>query len=129
MSPRPILAAVLAASLLPAQDQAPKAATKDLAVLYAGEPGNPREKAFTEFLGGHFKKVDSISLEKLSEQSAKGYDVVVADWRRYYSEKRDEMGKGRAKVTLPTDWSRPTIMIGAVNGELTRPLQSKIDWL
>jgi len=80
-------------------------------VLYAGEPGNPREKAFTEFLGAHFKKVDSMSLEKLSEASAEGYDVIVADWRRFYSANREEMGKGRAKVTLPMGWSRPTIMI------------------
>jgi hypothetical protein len=123
------VSAALAAAFLPAQAGQDLGQHRQIAVLYAGEPGNPREAAFTEFLSKYFAKVGTVSLEDLGVETAKGYDVVIADWRRFYGTDRSEMGKNRASLTLPQDWSRPTIMIGAVNGEITRPLGSKIDWL
>jgi len=133
MHDRMILAATLAATLLPAQDQrAPRDALgnhAEIKVLYAGHAGNTRETAWLEFLRSWFETVETTSLDKLSPAVASRYDVIVADWRRFYGGKSEDTGKGRSAFELPRDWSRPTIMIGAVAGEIARALDTKIDWL
>ena len=58
----------------------------DLSILYAGYPGGPREKAWTEFLRQWFAKVESIDLGKLNGRSAADFHVVVADWTSRYKD-------------------------------------------
>ncbi|TAH37394.1 MAG: hypothetical protein EYC70_10520 [Planctomycetota bacterium] len=116
---------VLAASV-----QAPAAAeglgaAKDFVILYAGDPATERAKAFTQFLQSSFRKVDTIELKDLSQQSAAPYDVVVADWHRMYGE--EEMQIDIPHVELDPGFSKPIVMIGAVGGSIQH--HTKIGWL
>jgi hypothetical protein len=134
MTARSVLLLATLAAWLPAQegpatkpDRAQLGAASELRILYAGKPGDPRETRFVGFLGQWFAKVDSIDLESLTQDAAKGYDVVVADWTRLYVD-------GKANLSLPKhelrdDYSKPTILIGAVGGSITRTCGSKLDWL
>jgi hypothetical protein len=103
-----------------------------LAVLYAGCPNTEREKTFVEFLRANFTKVESTSLEGLTLEQAKPFDVVVADWKSRYKRGPDgraseyDGGSGHSKQ-LPKDFTKPVVMIGAVGGEIAP--WSKIGWL
>jgi hypothetical protein len=114
-----------------ARVEAPQSPKQPLAVLYAGCPGTDREKDFVAFLRDHFTKVETTSLETLSMEKAKPFDVVVADWKPRY-----KYVDGRAKnydsesghhFSLSKDFTKPIVMIGAVGGEIAR--WSKIGWL
>ncbi len=109
----------------------------NLKVLYAGNPGSDRESDFKAFLAEHFTAVGAIDYRRFRESDAKGYDVVIFDWTSIYA--RDANGKIKEgpemRIISPPSpniaetYSRPTIMIGAMAGEATRPLKLKIDWL
>lgn len=111
-----------------ADDRIPRE-REDLSILYAGYPGGPREKAWTEFLKRWFSKVESIDLRKLSVRSAADFDVVVADWTSRYENGRYNPGAERHNTSLGKDFTKPIIMIGAVGAELTRRIKLKTDWL
>lgn len=113
---------------------APRAAQdakQPLSVLYAGAPGGEREQAFVAFLEQHFAKVGSVSLEKLSMETAAPYDVVVADWKRRYVPQADGKVEFDSKAGhgfgLPRKFTKPIVMLGAVGGEIAP--WSKIGWL
>lgn len=110
-----------------AQDTHPFGPGKDLKVCYAGPPGDTREHRFVEFLRSHFPKVDTLDLEKLSQDAVKGYDVVVADWKRVYADGKDQLEQ--PKVMLTPEYTKSTILIGAVAGSITRKSGTKLDWL
>ena len=88
------------------QDAQPGAS--GLSILYAGSIPSPRATAWEAFLRQSFRQVDLIPIQQLSEESAEGHDVVIADtpdardWRLI---KRDlpEIGRG---------FDRPMILIG-----------------
>lgn len=108
----------------PAQEQDRKI---DLAVLYAGDPGAPRTKDWTEFLGGTFRRVDSVDLSRLSEETARGHDVVIVDWPTPYSaEGTFDMPE---TPRLTTGFTRPVILMGVAGGSLLRTLDIKLRWL
>lgn len=100
-------------------------AAKELKVLYAGAPGDVRERRFVEFLRGAFAKVGTVDLAALDAAAAAPYDVVVTDWKRLY-----EGGEFKGELPgmhLPADWSKATLVIGAT----VRAAEgnSKLDWL
>jgi hypothetical protein len=99
-----------------------------LAILYAGESGSAREKAFVEFLRPLFAKVGTLDLATLDPESAADYDVVIADWKRRYPRAQDASWSS-APGALPPEFTKPIVMLGAIGGEITRSLRPKLDWL
>jgi hypothetical protein len=106
-----------------------------LAVLYAGNPGGDRAQDYTRFLQKHFNRVGTADYSKFTADQAKGYDVVVLDWGPIYP--RDQDGKIPNKIeslnlpkapVLSEEYSRSTLMIGAVAGTIGKALRLKIDW-
>ena len=120
------LLAALATLTPPAQQEFPLGGAAQYKILYAGKPGDVREKRFVALLKTHFAKVDSISLSELNADKAAPYDVIIADWSRRYTKDSGFHGRG-AGANLPQEFSKPIIMIGAVGGEIQR--HTKLDWL
>ena len=142
----PTVRLVVAASLfavLPCQQPASSAGTDVVAgdaaawqphratkVLYAGWPQGSREAAFRAFLERHFDKVGVIGLAKLTPETAKDYDVVIADWCSQYGndgyEKR-ENSLFSAPVSIDDTFGKPIIAMDYVSTNLRG--QHKLDWL
>lgn len=123
-------AALLAAILLlapatPRQDN-PLGDAAKYKILYAGKTGDVRENRFVKLLKAHFAHVDSIDASALSPGKAAAYDVIVADWQRRY-DRGGGFSDAGFSVSLPGDFSKPIVMIGAVGGEIQR--HTKLDWL
>jgi hypothetical protein len=123
-----LLSVLLAAGGSAAQSREELGEHSKLAILYAGESGSAREKAFVEFLAPLFAKVEAIDLAKLDPKSAADYDVVIADWKRRYP-RPPEGTWDSAPGSLSRELAKPIVMIGAVGGEITRELRPKLDWL
>lgn len=102
---------------------------RSLAVLYAGHPGGSRETAFVGFLRDWFQRVDTIHLKDLSMESAKGFDVVIADWMSQYGKDGYEKAEGlhSAPVQLAADFTKPVVAMTYVGTQI-RP-RGKLDWL
>ncbi len=100
-------------------------------ILYAGDLDSPHSAHWMEFLAREFEHVESTSLDRLSNSKASSFDVVVADWKRRYVPNADGKiafdGQGGHGYSLPDDFAKPVIMLGAVGGEIVRG--SKIGWL
>ena len=99
-------------------------------MLYAGWPGGSRAAAFRAFLERHFDHTSVIDLAKLSADTAKGFDVVIADWCSQYG--RDGYPKREnslysAPVDLPDAFDVPVIAMDYVSSNLRS--QRKLDWL
>ncbi len=123
----PLLLLLFLSSGLAGQSQvrAPQSAQQwNLAVLYAGTPGSPREAEFLEFLSGRFDRVHALPLPELTAVAAESYDVVIADWDRDFA---DPKGREFFRGRIGDDFRKPLIAIGAVGGELFRAY--KISWL
>src|SRR5688572_3683613 len=105
----------------------PHRATK---VLYAGWPGGSREAAFRAFLERHFDHASVMDLAKLTPATAKGFDVVIADWSSQYGKdgypKRDNTLYS-APVDLPDDFDVPVVAMDYVSTNLRG--KRKLDWL
>jgi hypothetical protein len=99
-------------------------------VLFAGWPGGSREKVFESFLKQWFDKVGVIDLDKLTVDTAKDYDVVIADWCSQYGmdgyQKR-EQSLFAPKVKLGADFTRPVIAMDYVSSRVRGGY--KLDWL
>ena len=99
-------------------------------VLYAGWPDGSREKVFQDFLKQWFDHVAVISLEKLTVETAKDHDVVIADWCSQYGNDgypKREGSLDTPRVSLGDDFTRPVIAMDYVSSSL-RP-RHKLDWL
>ncbi len=64
----------------------PARADEPIAVnlLYAGNRGSKREKAFTADLGKHFARVTTADYQKLTTDQASGHSVVILNWTSVY---------------------------------------------
>jgi hypothetical protein len=114
-----------------AQDPAQKI---DLKILYAGKPGHPRTKDFEQFLGKTFTEVGTVELESLDQKAASKYDVVIVDSPSIYEEapaSRPDRPAGRLPEApdLTTDFTKPTILIGAGGGMVLGRLRITLQWL
>ena len=99
-------------------------------VLYAGWPKGSRETAFRAFLEQHFDKVGVIDLAKLTPQTAKDYDVVIADWCSQYGNdgyQKREQTLFSAPVLIDDTFGKPIIAMDYVSTNLRG--QHKLDWL
>lgn len=118
------LAALLAAPWALAED----GKKIELSVLYAGMKDDPRTAEFTEFLSRTFTRVEAIELEALSTEAARGADVVIVDSPSpYKAGEKFEMPRAPA---LGTDYTKPTILMGAAGGQVLNQRQTlKLNWL
>jgi hypothetical protein len=116
-----------AGAFAPAQDPLQKI---DLKVLYAGVPDTPRTKDFTEFLGKTFTEVGTVALNALDQKAAAKSDVVIVDSPSPYG-----AGEGPGSFKMPdapeltTDFTKPTILVGAAGGKVLLELKIKLTWL
>jgi hypothetical protein len=120
-----------AAGFVAAQDPAQKI---DLKVLYAGVLGHPRTKDFQEFLGKSFTEVGTVELKSLDQKVAAKFDVVIVDSPSPYGQGPESRGappafKMPAAPELTTDFTKPTILIGAAGGKVLGGLKIKLQWL
>jgi len=120
-----------AAGFVAAQDPAQKI---DLKVLYAGTLDHPRTKDFQEFLGKTFTEVGTVELKSLDQKAAAKFDVVIVDSPSPYgqgAETRDAAAafKMPAAPALTTDFTKPTILMGAAGGKVVGGLKIKLQWL
>lgn len=106
-------------AFLPAQEKL------DLSVLYAGDPG-PRTEEWLTFLRAHVREATSIALGKLDKKTAADADVVIVDGETPYKESGIKIPRG---AKLPSDYTKPTILMGAAGGSTLGPLRIKLDWL
>jgi hypothetical protein len=122
---------VAAAGFVAAQDPAQKIGLK---VLYAGVLDSPRTKDFTAFLGKTFTEVGTVELKSLDHKAAAKYDVVIVDSPSPYAqgpESRDGASgfKMPDAAKLTTDFTKPTILMGAAGGKVLGGLRIKLQWL
>lgn len=110
-----LIVGLVCATAAAAQEQHP------LRVLYAGQPDHRRTKAFTEFLGGHFRAVGTVDFRQLSQQTADGWDVVVFDLPP------DLGDKAVRDFELPAGFDRPTVLVGMWAARLAEKAKLKID--
>ena len=108
------------------QDAPATRARHPISVLYAGEVGSGREKAFTDLLRARFEKVGTTTPADLLASKGAGYDVIVADGSVDLVDQR-LITKGCTKSDFPEDWSRPTVLIASVGKAVEHT--SKIGWL
>src|SRR5262245_53408493 len=102
-------------------------AARQSKILFAGFPGGEREQRFLAFLKPWFAQVDAISLKELDAKRAAPYDVVIADWKRFYADGAPG-NEDRSGATLSRDFGKPILMLSAVAGEIQHHV-SKIGWL
>ena len=117
-------ASLVAAVLLSAPGAFAQPAPKDkipLRILYAGHPGSPRERDFTEFLGKYFAQVTTRELAKFDAAQAKDADVVVMDY--------DGDGFKAPQPELPEGYARPTVTVGVPGAFLCSHLRLKTGYL
>jgi hypothetical protein len=100
----------------------------ELSVLYVGAKDDPRTAEFTEFLSKTFTRVEAAELEVLSNETARGADVVIVDSPTPY--------KGEGTFDMPrvpllgTEYTKPTILMGAAGGMMLRQIGTlKLGWL
>ncbi len=99
-----------------------------VSVLYAGEPGTPREKAYVDFLRGRFEKVGTTTPEELLKSNGAGFDVIVADGTVEEAPgNRLKMSGCTKSISFPESWSRPTVLIASAGKAADK--SSKIGWL
>jgi hypothetical protein len=114
-----------------AQDPAQKI---DLKILYAGPLGHPRTKDFEQFLAKTFKEVGTVELKLLDQKAAAKYDVVIVDSPSIYEEEAETRpgqpaGKLPQAPVLTTEFTKPTILIGAAGGMVLGRLRITLQWL
>jgi hypothetical protein len=114
-------ALALFALLLPqsAKDREALGDARKLKILIATKRGHARETTFGVFLQRYFAKVETISLEQLTDKIAAPFDVVIADWERRYAHGGYQDNK-KPKLRLAPEFSKPLIMVGMVAGEIQR---------
>jgi len=85
-----------------------------LNVLYMGQPDSARANDFAQFLREHFAKVEVMDVAKFDAAQTAAYEVVIFDYDPGSTnayDTRSNLGK-LAKLQLPADYSRPTVLQG-----------------
>ena len=101
-----LLGAVLA---LPAGSTAGEPEKKvGLSVLYVGNASSPRGKAYADFLGKHFRAVETAERKGFDPKRAETFDVVVLDWSQ-----QDRPEKPASPLGPKDAWSKPTVLLGS----------------
>jgi hypothetical protein len=103
--------ASVAAALLGLTGAAQAANLDKLKVLYIGEPGTPRARHFTGFVGKNVGKVEAVSRKDFKPADADEFDVVLLDWPQ--SQDAREERKARPPLGERAAWSKPTVLLGS----------------
>jgi hypothetical protein len=98
----------------------------DVRVLYAGDLGLERAVDWKGYLEGHFTRVDTIDVSRLSMETAAEADVIIIDGSYEVTDNRIYLPK---VPPLTVDFTRPVIMIGAAAGKTVTQMDLKIDWM
>src|SRR5258707_151095 len=80
----------------------------DLSVLYVGNASTPRAKAYADFLGQHFRKVETAERQRFDPKRAEPFDVVVLDWSQ-----QDRPAKPTSPFGSKDAWNKPTVLLGS----------------
>ena len=102
-----------------------------LKVMYAGKIGTARARDFGTFLRGRVAEVGTAEFATFRDRDAEGFDVVIldgdpADLDRA-SDKKTSTGLGWPELT--PEFSRPTVLIGAMGGKFAQRRHLKLNWL
>ena len=127
LTPFIAILSVVGCSLPALGDAFPLGEHRALKVLYAGVEGTPRFDAFTEFLRAQFDGFAAIDATKLDAAAAAPFDVVVVDGKRLYPMDPQKPSIDQVECSLPVDFSKPIVMLGAMGGHVQR--HTKLDWL
>jgi len=112
---------------LPATAEDDRDSHRKIAVLQAGYSGGSREAVFTDFLEKHFDRTGKIPLRRLSMETAKGYDVVIVDWKSYYGSDGYEKGGNADPVDLGPEFTKPFIAMTYAGTRVRK--NYKLDWI
>ncbi len=93
----------------------------DLRILYAGLPDTDRNKDFTEFLSGHFRKVGTVNYNDFKPELADGFDVVILD--------HDGVDTRAPVPELSRSYSRATVTMGVPGADICSRLGLKTGYL
>jgi hypothetical protein len=86
-------------------------------VVYVGNAGTPRARAFEQFLRERFADVRVADREKFEPPSADDADVVLLDW----SQRDNNSTNARSPFGPRESWSRPTVLLGSAGHLLAAP--------
>jgi hypothetical protein len=104
-----ILIAIFLAAALPLSSSAGEPERKvNLAVLYLGNPDTPRGRAYADFLGKHFRKVEIAERKGFDPKRAEPFDVVVLDWSQ-----NERPEKPMSPLGPKNTWGKPTVLLGS----------------
>ena len=83
----------------------------ELRLLYIGDIGSPREKAFTSFLRDHAAEVKTAPRGETAPAEASRVDVVLLDWPQ--SGFAREQRKSSSPLGERGQWTKPTLLLGS----------------
>jgi hypothetical protein len=92
-----------------------------LKILYMGQPDTPRAKDFTKFLEEHFAQVAVMDVAKFQASQTAPYDVVILD----ANPRARDLGT-LAKLKLPSDYSKPTVLQGIFGARVGTALDLRL---
>src|SRR5215510_600104 len=78
---------------------------KKLSVLYVGDPGTARAKAFAQFLQASVAQVEVSGRKPFDVSTAQRFDVVLLDWPQSEST-REEWQQGRSPLGDRDRWQK-----------------------
>ncbi len=86
-------------------------AARELKVLYAGVPAEPRGERFVSFLAATFTTVEAIDLDDLTAETAAHHDVVVADWHPRWKDGGYQDEFKYPEVRIPRTFTTPIALL------------------
>ncbi|HVP73826.1 MAG TPA: hypothetical protein VMS30_08810 [Phycisphaerales bacterium] len=115
-------------SLVPAVAATDAQPPIDLKVLYLGNAGTPRAKAYEAFLAERFAKATAVDRNSFDPASAAEYDVVLLDWSQSDVNAGGVTPGQRVDLKSPLgpreSWSKPIVMLGSAGLLITSPWQT-----
>ncbi|MFO0983770.1 MAG: hypothetical protein U1E76_18900 [Planctomycetota bacterium] len=100
----------------------------ELKIIYAGNPGSPREADFVSFLEEHFGEVQALPITEVTEAKVKDGDVVIFDWTSSYKENKEYAGE-YPQVQLGASFAKASVLIGGMGATIGGGRGTKLDWL
>lgn len=85
-------------------------------IIYLGNVGTARAKAFEDFLRGHFAEVTVADRSRFAPSSAKDADVVLLDW----SGEDSDADTTDSPLGPREEWATPTVLLDCAGPMLAR---------
>lgn len=114
MSKATVLCLLLSVALISSLNAAEELIAKR--IIYVGNVGTERAKAFEGFLRGHFAEVTVADVKSFIPSLAPKADVVLLDWSH------DDPGSSDTSPLGARDaWSTPTVLLSSAGRSLAVP--------